>query len=115
MKVVLKPGTISSSTLKFSTTDSGYIQLSDMIVRKTTRDRGKALKLVSNQPGEVQNIQSLMWDEEEVNRNMEKIIVRAFNEVWDKKLEKDTTMRMGAYVVALNRMVRAEKIRAIFP
>jgi hypothetical protein len=54
MKVVLKPGTISSSTLKFSTTDSGYIQLSDMIVRKTTRDRGKALKLVSNQPGEVQ-------------------------------------------------------------
>jgi glutamate dehydrogenase/leucine dehydrogenase len=63
----------------------------------------------------VQNIQSLMWDEEEVNRNMEKIIVRAFNEVWDKKLEKDTTMRMGAYVVALNRMVRAEKIRAIFP
>jgi glutamate dehydrogenase/leucine dehydrogenase len=63
----------------------------------------------------VQNIQSLMWDEEEVNRNMEKIMVRAFNEVWDKKLEKDTTMRMGAYVVALNRMVKAEKIRAIFP
>jgi glutamate dehydrogenase (NAD(P)+) len=63
----------------------------------------------------VQNIQALMWDEEEVNRNMEKIMVRAFNEVWDQKLEKDTTMRMGAYVVALNRMVKAEKIRAIFP
>jgi glutamate dehydrogenase/leucine dehydrogenase len=63
----------------------------------------------------VQNIQALMWDEEEVNRNMEKIIIRAFNKVWDKKLEKDTTMRMGAYIVALNRMVQAGKIRSIFP
>lgn len=35
----------------------------------------------------VQNIQSLMWDEEEVNRTLEKIMIRAFNEVWDKKTE----------------------------
>ena len=54
MKVVLKPGAISSSTLKFSITDSGYIQLSDMKVRKITRDREKALKIVSSLPGEVQ-------------------------------------------------------------
>lgn len=63
----------------------------------------------------VQNIQSLMWDEEEVNRTLEKIIIRAFNEVWDRKKEKDTTMRMGAYMVALNRIVKAKKIRGVFP
>lgn len=63
----------------------------------------------------VQNIQSLMWDEEEVNRTLEKIMIRAFNEVWDKRKEKDTTMRMGAYMVALDRIVKAKKIRGVFP
>ena len=63
----------------------------------------------------VQNIQSLTWDEEEVNRTLEKILIRAFNEVWDKTAEKNTTMRMGAYMVALSRVVNAKKIRGIFP
>lgn len=63
----------------------------------------------------VQNIQSLMWDEEEVNRALEKIMIRAFNEVWDQKKEKNTTMRMGAYMVALDRIVKAKKIRGVFP
>lgn len=63
----------------------------------------------------VQNIQSLMWDEEEVNRALEKIMIRAFNEVWDKKKEQDTTIRMGAYIVAIDRIVKAKKIRGVFP
>jgi glutamate dehydrogenase (NAD(P)+) len=63
----------------------------------------------------VQNIQSLMWDEEEVNRTLEKIIIRAFNEVWDKTKENNTTLRMGAYMVAINRIVKAKSIRGIFP
>jgi len=63
----------------------------------------------------VQNIQSLMWDEEEVNRALEKIIIRSFNEVWDRTKEKNTTLRMGAYMVALDRIVKAKRIRGIFP
>lgn len=63
----------------------------------------------------VQNIQSLMWDEDEVNRMLEKIIIRSFNEVWDKAADKNTTMRMGAYMVAIERIVKAKKIRGIFP
>ena len=63
----------------------------------------------------VQNIQSLMWDEEEVNRALEKIMIRAFNEVWDRAKNKDTTMRMGAYMVAIDRIVKAKKIRGVFP
>jgi Glutamate dehydrogenase/leucine dehydrogenase len=63
----------------------------------------------------VQNIQSLMWDEKEVNSSLEKIIIRAFNEVWDKAREKDTTLRMGAYMVAMERITKAKKIRGIFP
>lgn len=63
----------------------------------------------------VQNIQSLMWDEEEINRTLEKIMIRAFNEVWDNKTKKDTSMRMGAYMVAIDRIVKAKKIRGVFP
>lgn len=63
----------------------------------------------------VQNIQSLMWDEEEVNRALEKIMIRAFNEVWDKTRTKQTTLRMGAYMVAIERLVKAKKIRGVFP
>lgn len=63
----------------------------------------------------VQNIQSLMWEEEEVNRTLEKIMIKAFNEVWDEARQNKTTLRMGAYMVALDRIVKAKKIRGIFP
>lgn len=63
----------------------------------------------------VQNIQSLTWDEERINRTMEKKIIQAFNEMWDKTKESKTTYRMGAYMVAIDRLVKAMQIRSIFP
>ena len=63
----------------------------------------------------VQNIQSLTWDEEEVNRTLEKIMIRAFNEVWAKSAEYNSTLRMGAYIVAIDRIVKAKRIRGVFP
>lgn len=63
----------------------------------------------------VQNIQSLMWDKEEINRMLEKIMIRAFNETWDTVKTMNTTMRMGAYMVAIERITKAKKIRGIFP
>jgi len=63
----------------------------------------------------VQNIQSLMWEVDEVNNSLEKIITRAFDEVWDIKEQKEVTPRMAAYMVALKRLVTAKKFRPIFP
>lgn len=63
----------------------------------------------------VQNIQSLTWDEDEINRMLEKIMIRAFNEVWERAKASGTTLRMGANMVALDRIVRAKKIRGVFP
>lgn len=63
----------------------------------------------------IQNIQSLTWDVDEINRTLEKILIRAFNEVWSKADEKDTSLRMGAYMVAMDRIVKAKKIRGVFP
>jgi len=63
----------------------------------------------------VQNIQSLTWDEDEVNNNLEKIMVKAFNQVWNLKEDKGVTPRMAAYMVALDRIAKAKKIRGVFP
>lgn len=63
----------------------------------------------------VQNIQSMMWDEAKINSILETIMKKAFNEVWDRASQKNTTMRMGAYMVGLERLVKAKKIRGIFP
>ena len=63
----------------------------------------------------VQNLESFMWDLEEVNTNLKKIMTKAFKEVVDTTEKNHTTMRMGAYMVAIKRLVSANKIRGIFP
>lgn len=59
----------------------------------------------------VQNIQSLMWDEEEINRAQEKIMIRGFNDVWDSTKNRKISLREGAYIVALERLTKAKQLR----
>ncbi len=63
----------------------------------------------------VQNVQSLMWDEFEVNRMLRSIILKAFDEVWEVSRRTQVPMRMGAYLIALERVCTAKRIRGIFP
>ncbi len=63
----------------------------------------------------VQNEQSFMWEEDEVNKRLEIIIKKAFDEVHATVQENNVTYRTGAYMVALKRLVAAKKIRGIFP
>lgn len=63
----------------------------------------------------VQNLESFMWDIDQVNSSLKKIMVKAFDEVADASEMNHTTMRMGAYMVAIKRLVSAKNIRGIFP
>lgn len=63
----------------------------------------------------VQNQESFMWDEDYINNNLEKVMRRAFEEVWQVHAEKAVPLRMAAYMVALNRVVKAKKLRGVFP
>jgi len=63
----------------------------------------------------VQNIQALVWDEEEINRTLDRIMRKAFEEVFDLHKEKKVTLRTAAYAVALKRLVQAKRARGIFP
>ncbi len=63
----------------------------------------------------VQNIQTLVWDGDEVNRMLRQIIIRAFDDVWVRAQEQHISLRKSAYSLALERVCRAKKIRGIFP
>jgi len=62
----------------------------------------------------VQNIQALCWSEERVNTELENIMNEAFENVWDITKEKDTTLRTGAYLIAVKRVVDAQKGRGLY-
>ena len=63
----------------------------------------------------VQNLQSFRWEEDYVNDMLERTMRKAFDEVWALSQEKAASLRMGAYMSALKRVVGAKKLRGIFP
>jgi len=63
----------------------------------------------------VQDLQGFFWDEEEVNRQLEKIMVRAFHEVMESAEKNRVNNRIGTYVLAVGRVARATKVRGLFP
>ena len=63
----------------------------------------------------VQDLQELFWDEDDVNRRLEKVMVKAFDDVhWTAK-KYNTDMRTGAYILAIDRVATATRSRGIWP
>lgn len=63
----------------------------------------------------VQNLQHFYWSEEEVNTRLDAIMSKAFKEVWDFAKEHNLSLRTGAYMLSINRVSEAIKMRGIFP
>jgi glutamate dehydrogenase (NAD(P)+) len=63
----------------------------------------------------VQNLYGLFWQDDEVNRSLEKIMIRSFHEVYEKAKAHNVQMRTGAYCLAIERVAEATKLRGIFP
>ncbi|MDR1536057.1 MAG: Glu/Leu/Phe/Val dehydrogenase [Planctomycetota bacterium] len=63
----------------------------------------------------VQNIQSMSWTEADNNAKLTEIMNRSFNDVWDISHEKGVSLRTGAYLIAVKRVVEAKKNRGIWP
>ena len=58
-----------------------------------------------------QNFQQFRWAEEDVNERLETIILKAYHDVVAKQRAMDTTMRVAAFGLAIDRVVTAEKLR----
>jgi glutamate dehydrogenase/leucine dehydrogenase len=63
----------------------------------------------------VQNLQHFRWEEDEVNQRLEKIIKRGFSEVAEKCKQDDTTPRIAAYELGIERVVDAARTRGYIP
>lgn len=59
----------------------------------------------------VQNLQSFYWDEEDVNNKLANIMKKAFDGVWQMSVEKKVNMRMAAYMIAIQRVAAAQKLK----
>jgi glutamate dehydrogenase (NAD(P)+) len=63
----------------------------------------------------VQDLQSLFWEEEEVNERLKRIMTNAFHEVVAVAHSRNLKLREAAYIVALERVVEAINLRGIYP
>jgi glutamate dehydrogenase (NAD(P)+) len=63
----------------------------------------------------VQNIQSLLWKEEDVYNRLQEIMVTAFYRVLDICRHRRVNMRMASMILAVDRVAKAIKARGIYP
>lgn len=59
----------------------------------------------------VQNIQGFMWDEEKVNRELQKYMKNAFQNIKDMCKSQNCNLRMGAFTLGVNRVAKATLLR----
>jgi glutamate dehydrogenase (NAD(P)+) len=58
-----------------------------------------------------QNLQQLFWEEQRVFEEMERILVKAFHNVVARSRSEKVSLRTAAYLIAVERVARAEKLR----
>jgi glutamate dehydrogenase (NAD(P)+) len=63
----------------------------------------------------VQGLQEFFWTEREVNAQLERIMLGAFEQVLRIAQERQVHMRTAAYLVAVNRVAQATTTRGIYP
>jgi len=63
----------------------------------------------------VQDLQAFFWEEEEVNRKLEKAMRRSYEHVAQTAEQNKVNLRMGAYIIGVKRVAEATTIRGIYP
>jgi glutamate dehydrogenase (NAD(P)+) len=63
----------------------------------------------------VQDFSAYFWEENEVDRRLEHAMVHAYRHVAETAAKHKSSLRDGAYVVAVGRVAEATRVRGIFP
>lgn len=63
----------------------------------------------------VQGLQELYWSESQVNSELEKVMVRSFNEVYNLVQKEKISFRTAAYMLGVGRVAEATRIRGLYP
>src|SRR5690606_9977813 len=62
----------------------------------------------------VQDRQGYFWTLDRVNRRLDRIMRTAFENVFDASRKYDVSMRIGAYVLAIDKVASALRLRGIY-
>jgi glutamate dehydrogenase (NAD(P)+) len=63
----------------------------------------------------VQGLYSFFWDENEVNKHLERKMTQSFREVHSVATQYKVHMRTAAYILAVGRVAEATRVRGIYP
>jgi len=63
----------------------------------------------------VQGLQAYFWTEREVNLKLRDIMQKAFDKVYRIGEERKVTMRKAAYILAVERVAEATRVRGLYP
>ena len=63
----------------------------------------------------VQGLQSFFWSESEVNTRLRELLLKAYNKMAGAVERYKVSPRMGAYLVAVDRVAEAARVRGIYP
>ena len=63
----------------------------------------------------VQDLQANFWDEEDVNRSLDRLMMRSFQDVYDVAAREKCDLRTAAQILAVSRVAKAATLRGIYP
>jgi glutamate dehydrogenase (NAD(P)+) len=63
----------------------------------------------------IQDIHSYFWKLDRIHQELKNILVSTFNDVYLLSKKEKVTLRIAAYMIAINRLARAIELRGIFP
>lgn len=63
----------------------------------------------------VQDFSSFFWTEDEINARLERILIGAFDAVWDIAEERGVSLRTAAFIIACRRVLGAREQRGLYP
>jgi len=63
----------------------------------------------------VQDIRAYFWDLDRINKELKRIMLEAFEDVYKVYKERKIPLRTAAYIIAVSRIAKAFDLRGIFP
>ena len=63
----------------------------------------------------VQGLSYVFWDEERVNREMEQLMVQAYQQVVQQSKARQIPLRLAAYTLGVGRVAQALADRGLYP
>ncbi len=63
----------------------------------------------------VQDTQAYLWPEKQVNKELENVLLKSYDEVLKRAVKEEITMRTAAYENGIERLAKAIQLRGFFP